>query len=317
MRTDWWKTILSVCLVLAVTGWGGLIAGEVAKEEQIAAEPPPGPGGPMQGRRFEMGPEQTEQMLARIRETNPQKADELAQLREKDPNAFRAELRNFMREQFAKRMKEQTGEPGRWQHGPEGQMPGVPGRGAEAGMGHVGPFPEMNPEMMRERIQERSEEYMKCLKDNFPDEAAKLEQLKKDNPEQYMRALMISGKKYDRICQAVKNDPNLAKVLKQQMELKGKRAELLKQIKATTDEKQKKELTAELEQIVAQQFDLIVKRKQMAYEDLTKKLEELKKEVDQRKAEVEKWKNADFKKQQVKQRVNELINEAEKFEWEN
>ena len=105
--------------------------------------------------------------------------------------------------------------------------------------------------------------------------------------------------------------------MKQQMELKGKRAELLKQIKATTDEKQKKELTAELEQIVAQQFDLIVKRKQMGYEDLTKKLAELQKEVDQRKAEVEKWKGDDFKKQQVKQRVNELINETEKFEWEN
>ena len=55
---------------------------------------------------------------------------------------------------------------------------------------------------------------------------------------------------------------NLAKVLKGQMELRGKRAELLKQIRATTDEKQKKTLTTELEQIVGQQFDLIVKRKQ-------------------------------------------------------
>jgi len=307
MRNDWWKTILSACLILAVTGWGGLTAGEVAKEEQIAAEQPTRPEGPMQGKRFDMGPEQMEQMLARIRETNPQKADELVRLREKDPEAFRAELRNVMREQFARRMKEQTGEP----------MPGVPGRGAEPWMGHGGSFPEMNPEMMRERMQERSDEYLKCLRENYPDEAAKLEQLKKDNPEQYMRALMISGKKYGRICQAVKDDPNLAKVLKQQMELKDKRAQLLKQIKAATDEKQKKALTAELEQVVGQQFDLIVKRKQMGYEDLAKKLEELKKEVDQRKAEVEKWKGADFKKQQVKQRVDELVSETEKFEWEN
>jgi hypothetical protein len=306
MRNDWWKTILSASLILAVAGWGGLIAGEVAKEEQIAAEQPIRPEGPMQGRRFEMTPEQTEQMLARIRETNPQKADELVRLREKDPEAFKVELRKAMREQFARRMKEQTDEP----------MPVLPGHGSEPWMGHGGSFPEMNPEMMRERMQEKGEEYMKCLRENYPDEAAKLEQLKKDNPEQYMRALMISGKKYGRICQAVKDDPNLAKVLKQQMELKDKRAQLLKQIKATTDEKQKKELTAELEQIVGQQFDLIVKRKQMAYEDLAKKLEELKKEVDQRKAEAEKWKGADFKKQQVKQRVNELVSETEKFEWE-
>jgi hypothetical protein len=157
---------------------------------------------------------------------------------------------------------------------------------------------------------------VKWLKENYPDEATKLEQLKGENPEQYMRAMGISGRKYGRIFEASKDNPQLAAVLKEQMTLKEKRAELLKQIKATTDEKQKKELTAELEQIVGQQFDLIVKRKQMAYEDLTKKLVELQKEVDQRKAEVEKWKSADFKKQQVKQRVDELVNETEKFEWE-
>ncbi len=173
------------------------------------------------------------------------------------------------------------------------------------------------PEIMREKIQEKTDEYLKCLKENYPDEAAKLEQLKKDNPEQFMRALMISGKKYGGICQAVKDDPNLAKVLKGQMELRSKRTELLKQIRATTDEKQKKALTTELEQIVGQQFDLIVKRKQMAYEDLTKKLADLQKEVNQRKAEVEKWKGKDFKSQKVKERVTELLNEKEKFEWDN
>ncbi len=303
MRNDWWTTILSVCLILAVTGWGGLIAGEVAKEEQIAVEQPPGPGGPMGGKRLEMGPEQIERMLARIRETDPQKADELAQLQEKDPEAFRKAFRQAMRKQFGKRMKKQMGEP----------MPEVPGCGAEPWMGHGG----TPPEMMRERMQERNDEYMKWLKGNYPDEATKLEQLKEENPGQYMRAMGISGRKYRRIFEASKDNPQLAAVLKEQMALKGKRAELLRQIKATTDDKQKKALVGELEQLVSQQFDVIVKRKQIAYEGLTKKLEELKKEVDQRKAEVEKWKDADFKKQQVKQRVNKLVSETEKFEWEN
>ena len=131
-----------------------------------------------------------------------------------------------------------------------------------------------------------------------------------------MRAMGISGRKYRRIFETSKDNPQLAAVLKEQMTLKEKRAELLKQIKATTDDKQKKTLTGELEQVVSRQFDVIVKRKQIAYEDLTKKLEELKKEFDQKKAEVEKWKDADFKKLQVKQRVNELVSETEKFEWE-
>ncbi|MGD1042080.1 MAG: hypothetical protein ABR913_03325 [Sedimentisphaerales bacterium] len=309
MRINVWKTVLIACCVLAMTGLSQTRAGELAQEEQIGIAPP-GPGGPMMGKgQFEPTPEQTDHILAELKEKNPQEANELTKLREKDPNAFRVELRNHMREQFMSRMMEQRGEQGKpfenaqgkWQP-QQGQMPQAPG----PGMG-----------MMREKMQEKTDEFLKCLKENYPDEAAKLEQLKKDNPEQYMRALMISGKKYGGICQAVKDDPNLAKVLKDQMDLRNKRSELLKQIKATTDEKQKKALTAELEQIVGQQFDLIVKRKQMAYEDLTKKLADLQKEVNQRKAEVEKWKGKDYKNQKVKERVTELLNEKEKFEWDN
>jgi hypothetical protein len=311
MRINVWKTVLIVCCVLAITGLSQTRAGELAQEEQIGVALP-GPGGPMMGKgQFEPTPEQTDHILAELKEKNPQKADELMQLREKDPNAFRMELRNAMREQFMSHMHEQRGEQGRpfdnaqgrWQQGgPEGQPHAMQGPGAE---------------MMREKIQEKTEEFLKCLKENYPDEAAKLEQLKKDNPEQFMRAMMISGKKYGPICQAVKDDPNLAKVLKGQMELRGKRTELLKQIRATTDEKQKKTLTTELEQIVGQQFDLIVKRKQMAYENLTKKLADLQKEVGQKKTDVEKWKSKDFKSQRVKERVTELLNEKEKFEWDN
>jgi len=303
MRINLWKAILVAACVMAIMGVSQTKAGDLAQEEQIIAAPP-GPDGPA------LTPAQMDHILAEIKEKNPQEANELTQLRQKDPNAFRNELRNRMREQFMSRMLEQKGPQ---QGGPAGQPHAMPGPGAPPKAGH-----DMSgPEFMRERIQERTDEYLKCLKENYPDEATKLEQLKKDNPEQYVRALMISGKKYGRICEAVKDDPNLAKVLKQQMELKDKRAELLKQIKATTDEKQKKTLTTDLEQIVGQQFDLIVKRKQMAYEDLTKKLADLQKEVAQRKAEVEKWNGKDFKSQKVKERVTELINQPEKFEWDN
>ncbi len=297
MRINLWKLVLSVCCVLAIAGLAQAKAGELAQEEQISAAPP-GPDGPMMGKgQFEPTPEQINHILAELKEKNPQEANDMAKLREKDPNAFRIELRNHMREQFMSRMR---GQGSMQQGGPTGQQHAMPG-----------------PDFMRERIQEKTDEFLKCLKENYPDESTKLEQMKKDNPEQYMRALMISGKKYGRICEAAKDDPNLAKVLKQQMELKDKRSELVKQIKTTTDEKQKKAMNAQLEQIVGQQFDLIVKRKQMAYEDLTKKLADLQKEVDQRKTEVERWKSKDFKSQRVKERVNELLTEPERFEWDN
>jgi hypothetical protein len=290
MRIGLWTTVLVALCVLAMMGLSQAKAGELAQEERISMAPP-GPDGPGK-REFEPTPEQTDHILAELKEKNPQEANELAKLRTKDPNAFKVELRNHMREQFMSHMRQPQ----------QGQMPMMQGPGAD---------------FMREKIQERTDEFLKCLKENYPDEATKLEQIKKDNPDQYMRAMMISGKKYGPICQALKDDPNLAKVLKQQLELKNKRTELLKQIKSTAGEKEKKAMTAELEQIVGQQFDLIVKRKQMAYEDLTRKLADLQNEVNQKKAEVERWKTKDFKNQRVKERVNELLTEPERFEWDN
>jgi len=299
------KVVCAAGLILAGAGTGLVNAAEMEKEEQIMAEPPAPPESPMRGERFEPGPEQIERILARIREKDPQRADALVQLREEDPDAFMAEIRNITREQFMTRMREQRGEQGRQQ--PRRQM--------------GGPTPEepkqgKRPQMIRERMQEKSEEFMNWLKENYPDEATKLEKLKEENPGQYMRAMGISGRKYGPIFQASKDNPQLVAVLKDQLALREKRNELLKQIRVTTDEKQKKALTKELEGIVSRQFDLIVKRKELAYEDMNKKLEELKKEIDQRKAEVEKWKGKDFKNEQVKQRVNELVSKTEKFEWE-
>ena len=91
------------------------------------------------------------------------------------------ELRNHMREQFMSRMLEQKGTQ---QGGPAGQPHAMPGPGTPPQVGHDMP----GPEFMRERIQERTDEYLKCLKENYPDEAAKLEQIKKDNPEQYVQS---------------------------------------------------------------------------------------------------------------------------------
>jgi len=68
--------------------------------------------------------------------------------------------------------------------------------------------------------------------------------------------------------------------------------------------------------VVSQRYDLLVRRKRLAYEDLAKKLEELRKEVEAKEAEVAKWAEPDFKQEQVNNRVQELLSESEKFEWE-
>jgi flagellar motor protein MotB len=121
-------------------------------------------------------------------------------------------------------------------------------------------------------------------------------------------------KKYRRIFEAEKENPELAKVLKEDLELKEKRNKLLRRIRASTNDAEKKRLTKELEEVVSSRFDLIVKRKQIEYEQLSKKLEKLKEQVKRSEAEVEKWENV--KDKEVKQRLEELISRAEKFNWE-
>jgi hypothetical protein len=306
MLFERWEKVLALCLIIVGTGWGITRAGEMKNEEQLAPPPPGAANAAMQSP--EAQNERFEAILNHLRETDPNKANELTQLKGKDPQAFQAEIRKMMREHFEARMREQTPQ----QQGQQPRRPDDKQMGDTPGprMGHGG------PEMMRDWMKEKSDEYIKWLDSNYPDEAARLKQLKAEDPDQYMRAVMISGRKYGPIFFASKDNPQLATVLKEQMTLKDKRSALLKQIKATTDEKQKKDLMTELEKVVGQQFDLIVKRKQIAYEDLTKRLEGLKKEVDDKKAEVEKWKGQDFKNQRVKERIDELLNETEKFEWE-
>ena len=310
MKTGYWKLVLSAMagmLLVSALPCRAVEPKPQAQEEEIVwLEDEPMPEGAAQSRG-----QWVERMLARIRETNPEKADQLAALQKDNPDAFWTEFRKVMREQFGQGMRERAGE--RQHQAPQGPIQGGGGpQGTWTEPEHGGPAREM----IFERMQGKQTEYLEWLKLNYPDESEKLSQLQTQNPDHYMRALGISLKKYGPIMQASKDNPQLAAVLKDNLILKGKRDELLRQIRGASDEAKKKELTRELEGVVGQQFDLIVKRKQIAYENLLKKLEEMRKEVEQRKVEVEKWKSAEFKQQSVKDRVKELVSQTEKFEWD-
>ncbi|MBN2019483.1 MAG: hypothetical protein JW749_04590 [Sedimentisphaerales bacterium] len=311
MRSALLKTLLAACLILALAGAGTIaFAGEMEKEEQITSPPPPVPEENPPERRFQPRAEHIERILAEIKEENPGKAEELIQLRDKDPNAFRLEIRKATREKFRRGMKEQMGEMPMRQRGSEALMKtrGLQGENHWIGRG--------GPGMMQEWMKDKHVEYTIWLAKNYPDEAAKLNDLQEKNPEQYMRAVVASGRKYWPIFQASRDNPQLASVLKEQLALREQRAELIKQVKATTDEKEKELLTADLEKIVAQSFDLIVKRKEIACEDISNRLAELTRELDHKKTEIEKWKTQGFKNEKVKQRINELLSEKERFEWD-
>jgi len=323
MRTNCIILFVLVTLMVLLSGPPACVAAEKEKEEKEniwLEEDKPKPG----ARRFELTDEVIKRIMDQLAESNPKEAEELRQLREKNPEKFKAELR----ERFGRRKVQRSdrkprpgqdvrrpgpgpggsGEPG---GGPRAGGPGEPAVGPRPGGPGGGPGA-----MIRERVREQHAEYIEWLEENYPEEAEKLTELRESKPELYMRQIALSLKKYGRIAEAAKENPQLAEVLKESLQLTKQRDRLLRKIRSVTDEDEKKELAEKLKEVISSKFDLIVKRKQLAYERLRKELEKLQKEVKKNEAEAEKWKNPEFKDESVKARVEELMSRTSKFKWD-
>lgn len=239
---------------------------------------PPGPGrGPGRGsRRFELTDEEIDRIMKGLQESNPAKAKELAKLREKDPNQFSVELIRHGHEEFGKIIKER----------------------------------------MAKWWSERREKFLEWLGKAVPREAQELAKLKKISPDLYAKKFELVRRKYWRIFEEGRRNPELARVLIEDLQLKKRRDELVRKIKAAKSEKEKKKLVAELEEVVAGRFDLIVRRKQIAYERLIKWLEELRKRIRESRGEIFKWRDEKLKNENVKQRIQDLLEEPLKFNWD-
>jgi DNA repair exonuclease SbcCD ATPase subunit len=189
--------------------------------------------------------------------------------------------------------------------------------------GRPGPDPERvtgvgrggGRQRWRERMEQKHDEYIEWLKKNFPEEAKRLTRLHEKDPEnleEYIQQFIDSRDKFGEIMEAQERNPELAEILKEEFELKRDRAKLLEKIR-TAQGKQRKELMQKLEELVNIRFDLIVRKKQLRYEHLRRRLERLQKEVKEREAEVEKLKSK--KAQFIKERVEGLTSKAEKMDW--
>lgn len=163
------------------------------------------------------------------------------------------------------------------------------------------------------REKKQNEEYFAWVQKNFKEELGKLQRIKENNPKIYDRHLSISRKRYGKIMEIQKMNAPLAEVMKQDVLLSKKRNELVSRIKYATDDKHKQKLIAELSKVIAARFEVIVKKKQIQYEALEKNLERLKKRIATQKAETQKL--IDKKDQATKDRVKELLSDAEKVNW--
>lgn len=233
--------------------------------------------GPRPGRgRFELTDEEKDRILEALRERNPKKAREVAGLREKDPDKFREELRKHAREEYGKVIR---GRMEKWR-------------------------------------QERQAEFLAFLDKSVPKVAEELAKLKDKDPDLYTRKFELVRRKYDRAFEESKRNPDMAEVLLEDLKLRKRSDDLVIKIKAAKSERDKKRLTAQLERVLSDRYDLIVRRKQMAYERFLHWLEELKKRIEKSKVEIIRAKKKEVRTENIKQRMKTLLEGNTEFGWD-
>ena len=223
-----------------------------------------------------MTDEEVNQILKDLKERSPEKAKELEEIREKNPEKFREELRRHAREEFGK--------------------------------------------IVRERIekwrQQRQAEFIEWLQKSLPKEADELAKLKDRDPDLYGKKYDQALRNYGRIFEESRRSPELSEILLDDFKLQKRTDELTAKIRAAGNEREKKKLTAELEEVVGLRYDLIVRKKQLAYEWLLKRLEELQNHIKDSRAELGIWQDPKTKAENVKERVEYLLKEKNEFNWD-
>jgi hypothetical protein len=279
--------ILLLVTAVVVTTWTplrGAAQKEKDKENIWVEEEPRGPGrgpGPGPGRwpeRFELTDEETNRILSSLKQSDPNAVKELEKLRKEDPEKFQAELRRYGREEFGKILRERIEN---WRH-------------------------------------QRQTEFTDWLTKEYPKEAENLTKLKENEPKLYFEKFDLIRNKYWRIFDEEKRNPELAEVLKEDLRLKDKRDDLVIRIKAAKNEKDKKKLLTELEEVVSKRYDLIVRQKEIAYERLLKWLEGLRNRVRESRDEIIKFQNKEVKAENVKKHIKDLTEESTPppFRWD-
>ena len=161
--------------------------------------------------------------------------------------------------------------------------------------------------------QKLNEDFVTWLQANFEDEAKDLQSIKEKNPQMYDSHLALCKQQYSRIMETERRAPQLAEVMKEDVRLTKKRGVVLAKISKSKGQERDK-LIDELKQIVDQRFDIIIKKKQLRYESLAQRVEWLAQRIEENKAETQKL--IEKKDEKTKQRLEELLSEAEQMNWQ-
>ena len=153
------------------------------------------------------------------------------------------------------------------------------------------------------------EEFLEWLEKYVPKEAEELARWKDKEPNLYTQKYELTWRRYDRIYDMTRRNPELAKVLVADLQLQERQRELQNKYRTAEAEEEKNVLEAQLEVVVSDRYDLLVRQKQLEYEQLLRRLEALQNEVKASMKEIETWLDKGFKEKNVKERLEFLTSE--------
>jgi len=266
-------------LLAGFTGAGGLAAAQPAAEPKQAKndiwkDEPKEMQSPWWQR--DLSEDVVNRIMKGIQQRDPAKAKQLSELRQKNPEQFKALLRE------------------------QGQVE----------------LDQMIRERLDARRQDRNARFVEWLKANYPSEEQALAKLKERDPQLYISGFDRLMKHYGYIFEADSSNPELGRVLKEDFELKKREEELCKQIRNEKSEAKQQALGAEFQDVVAKRYDLLVRRKEIAYEQLLKKLDDLQRQIRESKDEIGKWRDPKIKQENVKQRTKARTDNRVRFKWD-
>ncbi len=174
---------------------------------------------------------------------------------------------------------------------------------------------ERRMEFFRKRWEE---EFLVWLEKAKPREAEALAGLKDQDAELYTQKFNHARRKYWRIFEEGRRFPDLEEVLLADLQLEERQDVLLRKIKAAKGKEEEKQPMAQLKEVISAKYDLIIRRKRIAYERLLKRLEELQEEINKSREENAILEDKEVKKQNVEARLKEILEKEKppRLKWD-
>ncbi|AQQ10424.1 hypothetical protein L21SP3_02256 [Sedimentisphaera cyanobacteriorum] len=251
--------------------------------------------GELHGRMKKHTEQKYERILDEIAEKDRPRAEELRKLREENPKAFHEEMKDII--------KDKMGRPDF--RGPEHRH----------GEGRFEPGERFRAKF-KERFAKRNDEFIEWLEENFPEEAEKMKKAFEADPNSAFKNTAYIRSKYRRIFETEKRNPEMAELMKNDLELKQRREQITEQLRYCENEQEMKELEDELRDIVSMRLNVILEKRRLKLEDLQKKLQQIEKEINKQQKDLEAL--DDQRDSLIKNRLEELIEESkrQKVNWE-